>query len=377
MPANHLNMTQAVVNIFNFCIGVGLLVKPYAFALCGVFSFPAMLLAAILCIYTGSVLGKVASKYSNKIIANQRQQEPLKQINIPSSTTMTYTGDIIYDSKAQETSTSLQPKQTANSKSIYPSLAKLSLYIHNYPKFAILGTNYVKFSLFCCQSSTIINFIIINWTLLQDIVHYFILTDNMFLGETALFAYTSILMISTFLLLSWDGMLFVIASFVDITPCNYKGITWLSWISALSVLVISISMIIFALISLIHYGGSVPVTILDDKKYIQLDANTAGIAAESMSALESIAVAFSLFVMGITAHSVLPLVFVDLNADLHTEKQWNIILLLSFGGSALFYTIIGAIGGWLYGYYTNIVILHNIFEWPGGIITPLISCVFS
>ena len=373
--SKRLTQTQAVINIFNCIIGAGLLIKPYAFALSGYYGYFAMLMAAMVSIYTASILGKVANKYAANIKANQLSSEPLKRItSISESRTlsMKYTNDKIYDPESSSSydihkrlkksattdqdsgsiTYQIEPQQ-GRKQSIYPMLTRLSFYMTEYPKLSVIAGNYVRFSVFACQFTIMINFIIINWTLLQDIVHYFITQDeNIFFSESALYIYTSCIMLITVLFLSWDGL------------------TWLSWISALSVFLISVSLIVFAVISGIEYGGPVEIN-----EQIENNSNTAGVAAESMSVIQIICVTFSLFVMGLTAHAALPLIYVDLREDLKTDKSWNKILLLSFGGSSIFYTLIGAVGGWLYGDNTNIVCLVNIFQWPGGLYTPFISLV--
>eukprot|EP01083_Nonionella_stella_P198307 728199_1 len=190
---NRLNMTQAVINIFNVIVGAGLLVKPYAFAMSGYYGFLAMLMAAMISIYTASILGKVANKYAINIKANQMSNQPLKKMaSISQSKTisMTYTNDKIYNEYIPNRINKKQKKQ-----SVYPMLTQLSLHMSEYPKLSIIAANYMRFSVFICQFTIIINFIIINWTLLQDIIHYFISqNENIFLTESSLYIYTSIIM---------------------------------------------------------------------------------------------------------------------------------------------------------------------------------------
>eukprot|EP01084_Bolivina_argentea_P153934 268377_1 len=63
-----LSFRQGVVNLVNGCVGVGLLYKPFAFALSGWISVPLMMIACVANSYSGILLAKVVVAFSDEII---------------------------------------------------------------------------------------------------------------------------------------------------------------------------------------------------------------------------------------------------------------------------------------------------------------------
>ena len=56
-----------------------------------------------------------------------------------------------------------------------------------------------------------------------------------------------------------------------------------------------------------------------------------------------------------------------------SSKTAMTVVWSSYTFVAIFYLFIGVLGYWLYGKYTNIVILNNFFEWPGGWIVTIVT----
>ena len=118
-----------------------------------------------------------------------------------------------------------------------------------------------------------------------------------------------------------------------------------------------------------------PTSILSQHHIIGAN-NIAMNASANMSEFERLVFSFVIFVTGISGNASIPSLCLNLAPSDQHKIGW--IVGIAYGFVAIFYVMIGAIGYWLYGGYTNAMILNNFFIWPGGyVIIPISLVVIS
>ncbi len=96
-------------------------------------------------------------------------------------------------------------------------------------------------------------------------------------------------------------------------------------------------------------------------KHIDHSDNIAYYARKEMQRYEEFILSFMLFIFAISASFGLP----NIQIDMMNPKRYNLLVYVSHFLIAAFYLVIGALGYWIYGDLTNVVILTNFFEYPG------------
>lgn len=360
-----LTRKQAVLNIFNCSVGVGLLAKPYAFAVGGWIAIPALCAACGLCVYTALLIGAITEKYveyradrhmmryNGEITSSNSEQQRLNNNN--RNSTVPAHLKRVHSTKAFD---------AEDNSAAYPLIAKFSIGRSGKP-LAIIAIYLMLVTLFCVA-------IVTTWTLVIELIEPLValLSSNNTnnnestaggINETILFFIVCIISLPTSLALSWNEL------------------TGLAYLSIMSVAAIAASVVGLMIYCLIEFDLQPPYMYYN-WTFESISMNSGSSSSSSVtqgntaSRLDnkqpfSVLVSFALFVMGISSHVALPMI----HMNLENKKEWKSVVFIAFGLIGGFYMAIGAIGFWLFGEFTSIIILSNFFYWPGGVLPVIVS----
>ncbi len=326
-----LTIRGAIVNLCNTCIGIGILAKPFALAIVGWFGIIAFFLAAALVTYGGVCL----SFASRTLLANNDNKSIMihKPINYNS-----------IDGNNNGQGTQIQR----------PKRSKSAFQLVSYESMGKYGELYA-----------IAGFALIAWIVMSTcIIMVSQLLQNIL---SPIIAEHSI-----------QPSLIFICSFIIYVPAalvlNFKQITFISWIGVISVIAILFTLILLMIESLYHFDGPPPIPLLIENISSNNEINInskdfAGNARKNMTFIEQFAFSLIIFMSGIAGNAAVPKISQSINNKSHL--LW--IVGSSYVMVSIFYCFIACIGYWLYGDYTNVMIINNFFIWPTGVIVIIVS----
>merc|ERR1740123_2630786 len=78
---------------------------------------------------------------------------------------------------------------------------------------------------------------------------------------------------------------------------------------------------------------------------------------------------FIVFQAGIAGNAAVP----KITESLPNKRDIVLVVTCSYIFISVFYSLIACIGYWLYGEYTDVMIINNFFIWPGGYVVNSVS----
>eukprot|EP01083_Nonionella_stella_P090863 253939_1 len=338
-----------IVNMLNACIGIGLLVKPYALEIAGWYASISVLLAFTMIVYSSFLMAKVTIK-AYRISSGISQ--PYDLVPITSATEFSNTEDESSDQIGMQIS---QTVETKEEKSVFQRLGYASL-----GKF---GEYYANVATLSVLSMLSINILITEWQLLSGIIEYFVSSMPFYLNEDFIFLYV------------------FIGTLPIVSVSNWSKLTFIGGISVISIiaLVITISFVLGVSVSTFE-NGRVPSHYFETKSFnnfIQYDTkNAAQYAMNRMHVWQRILFSFLAFKSGVSGATAVPVLIVGL-IDKRPSNIFGVIT-ISYVVVTLFSVSFGVIGAVIYGPSVSVLILNNLFIWPSGvyvIVVCIIKCI--
>eukprot|EP01084_Bolivina_argentea_P091397 164544_1 len=331
-----LTIRAGIVNLCNTCIGIGILAKPFALAVSGWIGIVAFMMAAILIIYVGICLSRVSRELllNNKSIMDSKPIINDSKLDKNYNTINNNENEIIINTKTAITSSKAE-------KSAYQLLSYKSMG-QNGEKLAVVGFIVVVFNILATC-------IIMIFELIMDIKND--INPDFYVSTILLFLSSFIIYIPTALILNWKQMTFV------------------SWIGVISVITIFISLIGIMLYSFYEFDYKPPPKELLISNINDINSKNLAInATKNMSMVEQLTMSFLLFITGVTGNAAIP----KISTSLNNTRDIIIVVTMSYIGVSIFYCICACIAYWIYGEYTNVMILNSFFVWPGGYIVMIV-----
>eukprot|EP01084_Bolivina_argentea_P185408 319714_1 len=324
---NTLSNGAFIVNFINMCIGIGLLVKPYAISIAGSYSILSVCMAFAFITYAGYLLAKTTINHINEQTINY------EMVNIISSDEQDDDESIIIENKRVESS----------NKTIFQILG--------YKAFGKYGEYYINIALPLCLVLYFIQILIMQFELCSRIIEFLFATKPIpfYLKDTFIFIYMFII-----------TMPFIFTS-------NWKQLTFVGLISVISIITITLTVFILYILSISVMkfdGNSVP-----------SDYNThndAIYAIENISMPARIFLSFIIFKGGICGALGIPPMIISLKN--RSTKNVNVLIFISYFIVMAFSLLFGIIGAQLYP-NVNVLILNNLFIWPSGVIVVIITFI--
>eukprot|EP01084_Bolivina_argentea_P139872 246002_1 len=334
-PDKTISNQAFVINMINACVGIGLLVKPYALTISEYYCVISVLMAFCFIYLAGYLFAKVAISANNISLNGHAQYEPVETID---------SDDIISDNVDINMNQN-QPVDVQSNKtdSIYQTMG--------YKAAGNIGKYYVSFAMMVIFFMILVNCLIIEWDLLSRIIQLLYqnssITVPVFFESQFLFFYVFLYTLP---------LIFV---------RNWKQLTFISYISVLSISGVVIAMIY--VYCLYRYNNNMPELNLVDEQ------NTAKNAVDKMTLIERIFFSFLIFKAGIAGTSAIPKLIVNMK-----DKSWNnirFVIFISYIVVIIISVSFGVLGSIVYGLNVDILILNNMLIWPGGFIVIIVSVV--
>eukprot|EP01084_Bolivina_argentea_P159754 278239_1 len=301
-----------VINMINWCIGVGLLAKPYAFSVSGWYSIISVLMAFSFITYSGYLFALVTLESYG---INEHQY-----INIPGT-----------DEESQYTD------EDEKNESVYHIVGKKAL--------GKYGGIYVNYSQILSLTVGCITALIIEWELMLRIIEY------IFTKSTAT--------IPTYLDEHFIFIYILLFAFPIIFILNWNQITFVSKISVISIILIGCTMLYIFLLCLIEFpGNTVPSYYFEKQSYSQYETeNMAQYAINNMPIQQRIFYTFIIFKAGITGNPAIPPMVIAMKDK--SVSNIRFVIFISYLIVTILCSLFGLIGVVIYNKYCDVLILNN------------------
>eukprot|EP01084_Bolivina_argentea_P274524 467954_1 len=179
---NSLTVVQAIINLCNSCIGVGILAKPFALAITGWYGLFSFVIAALLSIYAGLCLSN-ATLYIIKPIMDHRAKTKYNSIA---------TGNGVPEN--------VQTKESSHhTKSTFQFIA--------YKSMGKIGEIYSIVGFIILIETLLMNLIIMIYELIINITNSYMYVNG--INIELIFLYSFIIYVPTSLILNWKQMTFI------------------------------------------------------------------------------------------------------------------------------------------------------------------------
>lgn len=155
---------------------------------------------------------------------------------------------------------------------------------------------------------------------------------------------------------------------------RWNQITFISWIGVLSVVAIVLSLIALLFLSLFQFNGAPPrellIAAIESEAHFSLDsANLSGNARANMSFVGRFMFSLIIFMSGIAGNAAVP----KISVSLRDRGAIVRVVLIAYCAVSVLYALVAAIGFFLYGDLTNVLIIDNFFLWPKGVLPFAVS----
>eukprot|EP01084_Bolivina_argentea_P282041 482703_1 len=339
-----------VVNLINTCVSISILSMPFAFSISQFYSIISMIMAFILTNYAAYCITKVTlcaydlhetvPASTSLSCENDYELSDLSETNIVDEETTLTTDAQELTSSSNPQETEHEPQTDNSSQSVYA--------IISYKALGKVGAVYVTLGMILMCTIFLVNILVMNWKLLNGIISIFTTDYN----DNIVYLYVIVITIPSVFVLNW------------------KSLTIMGWVTVFSVTITTLIMICIFIRAQINFkqtNGTLPASYFDGIDKV----NTSQYASDNMSTISVIFFSFLTFVAALGGNELV--VMMVISAKNKELKHIMKLICISYGIVAIFYTCLGFIGQHIYGAYTHILILNNLFYWSlDDIITPIV-----
>eukprot|EP01084_Bolivina_argentea_P091396 164543_1 len=321
-----LSVRAAIVNLCNACMGISILAKPFALAVSGWYGIISFALAGILITYIGVCLSDV----SRELLVHK------KSIMLTNTKTN-------YNSINTQVTDTVSKSTNISNKSAYQLIS--------YKAMGNKGEIFSVIAFIIIIALVLSVFIIMIFEILTDIVNNISSITNIFIDPNLIFLFSFIIYIPTALILNW------------------KQMEWISWMGNISVISIFVSLIGISIYSLYMFDyGPPPKQLLIARINDINSSNLAINVKRNMSIIEQLSFTFVLVLFGVSGGDIIP----KLSASMKNKNDITLVVACSYILVSLFYGSVAAIGYWIYGEYSDVMILNSFYVWPGGYVVIIV-----
>eukprot|EP01083_Nonionella_stella_P073999 200481_1 len=334
-PSRTVSNAGFIVNMINTCIGFGLLAKPYAIYVSQWYSIISITLAFLIISYATFLFAKVT----------------MKSYGMKMDRSIAYELVDVHSTSDETSDDDNDDNGTARARPVFHILAQKAL--------GTYGPRYVNTTLMIEFLLGAINIIIIEFELLSGIIQYLLTnSDPFYLHEQFIFIY---------IFLGNLPLIFVL---------NWKKLTIVGYISVISMIVLMITMLyVFVLCQLTFDDGIVPSSNYQNNKESNpyMSANNAQYAIEKMNIFDRMGFTFLIFKAGVAGTGAVPPLVIALKEK--TFANIKRLIFVSYFIVTVISVSFGVVGASMYGPNTSVLVLNNLFAWPGNVYIIIVSAI--